>query len=788
MLNLFNSFVVPGVEHVTLYHDDQDTNLFYMLPEFPSLTKTADGGPMFSLMVFARDFSLMKDAAAGLTALETEGGLLSMQTELSVSDDDQAKIRDFIQNQLPGVGGLRPIYVGPLSIRLDRIGPFTQPIKLSYPTWVDGKVSFCLIPGAGGPSDTFVKAQGGSDKPTLVATNIANYTALLGQEGETLFREAASKGRTPGSVNYSVTFIARIPSLTIHVSGNMSDIYQEIKEHCRPTNMYGISWLQIWSPEEINSLDTMRSSFASLKIEVDSGDWKSATTDPSMAQEVEKKLNDMVFQVIQDYLKSKFFGATFSPGTQTDSGAGASGGGATPSGDSSAPNGNQSWLKTLTHEEIQGQLDFQVTYRSNITVTKNPNCLLFEVLTPDQVKQRIIEADLNKPEFQALDVPVRVTADFDSDPIAAIKVVLEYNQHDDTSGDQRVHSDTFLFQTGKEIPRFQVTMAKDANGVPKDTYSYHSEIIYKASSKTVLTPEVQTRDRALVIGYNQLSCVRVQASLGAVPSDTIQRVQAHFRYPGVDLPTAEKDVFLSPAHTSDSWFTYTAGNPSTEYEYQLSFFLTSEERLDFPVQHSASNTLVVNAPFVDTLHTTFIAGGAFPPIASIVVFTRYTDTNAGYTVEDKHTFTNAGATWDWSVHLCDKTKRSFAYKVDVMYADGSADQGQWQPGAEGDILLGPVPTRIYEIDVIPSLLDFQNVWRLVTVRLNYQDPGNQIDLGQNFQITAANGSQTLTWRVPLKNPSLHKYTYQIEAFAFDAAKNKVVGPTVTEDPLLVLQL
>ena len=65
MLNFFNSFVVPGVDNVTIFHDDQDPRQFYMLPEFPSIKKAPDGGPMFTLVIFARDFHLMKDAAQG---------------------------------------------------------------------------------------------------------------------------------------------------------------------------------------------------------------------------------------------------------------------------------------------------------------------------------------------------------------------------------------------------------------------------------------------------------------------------------------------------------------------------------------------------------------------------------------------------------------------------------------------------------------------------------------------------------------------------------------------------
>src|SRR5262249_53043551 len=262
-------------------HDDQDDRLFYMLPEFPSISKGPDGGPMFSLLVFSRDFRLMKDATQALGPTETEGGLLTMQTELSVSDEDQAKIVSYLMSQHRGY---RAVFVGPGRFRFAAFAPDPRPVKLSYPIWVDGKVQFLLIPSAG---PTFVKATGGSEKPSLIAANLANYSALLGQEGENLFRNQIEKGETPGSVNYTISFMARIPSLTIDVTGNMSDVYKEIKEHCQ---VYEREGSRHYTYPQVSSLKELREKFASLHIEVKSVAWPS-DADAKMVEDVENKLN-----------------------------------------------------------------------------------------------------------------------------------------------------------------------------------------------------------------------------------------------------------------------------------------------------------------------------------------------------------------------------------------------------------------------------------------------------------------------------------------------------------------
>ena len=795
MLNFFNSFVVPGVDNVTIYHDDQDPRQFYMLPEFPSIKTGPDGGPMFNLIIFARDFHLMKDVAQGLPATEMEGGLLSMTTELAVSQENQAKIIQYIQNDMlkDARRRFRPVFRGPGRILIEPLFAFTpaQPPRLSYPIWVEppeSAVTFCIVPAGG---ETFVKATAGSNKPSLIAENIANYNVLLGQEGVELVRNVVEQGSVIGNVGYTVSFVARIPSLSIHIYGDASNIYSEIKDYCQVHEDYsydGKNWH--YSYPAVSSLDELKTISANLHVDVDAGDFQQAASgsNPSAAQAVEQQVQSLALDVAQTYLKNVFFAQPFS--AQLDPAKlGSDPLAHDPNADKSkgAQPANQLWLKSFT-QGMKGSFDFKVDFRSNITVTKYPNSGLTTMVSADAIKKRIITADLSHPYFQNLGVSIRVTADFEHDPIAAIKVLLDYHQVDDNTGQARTETQQYTFTTGKEVFFFQAVMAKDKTGAPKDTYTYSSEIIYKASSHSEKIAPQPSNERSLVLGYNELSCVRVQATWGAVPVDTIARVQVHFKYPGLDSPTAETDVFISSEHPEATWFTYTGGKASSQYQYQLSYFFLSGQRLDLPVQTGLSGNLVVNAPFEDTLRVTFVPQGSFPPVSSIVVTARYSDPETGFNQQDVRGFKNLTDTWLWQVRLRDKNKRDFQYRVDVTYHDGSADQGDWQPGVEGTLLVGKVARQILEVNVIPTLLDCQQVWKLVIVRLKYQDPDNQIDLSQNLMITAANASQPLTWKVPLKNPALHKYTYQIDAFAFDATKNKVVGPTVTDDPLLVLQL
>lgn len=772
MLNFLNHFTVPGVEHVTIFNDDQDSQLFYMVPELPSLLKREDGSPSFSLISFARDFTLLADKASALPTAETEGGLLQLTTSLEVSQEDQQRIRTYIaggmgQLSLPRLSGRRILLMRPAALAGGNI-------KLSYPTWVDGKVAFHLFPSGGA---TFVKAMEGSEKPSLVNSNLASYTALLGQEGLRLIRNAVEEGWSPGTINYSVSFVARIPSLSVHVWGESHDVYNEIKEHCTIVETYrsGGSTSTYQFPQ-VSSLSELRDISTNLHIEYNLGDFRGATEggdDPT------KAIEDLVFTIVKQMVLDKFLSPGFEPGLKAEKlgtdplahGTGAK-----------MPGGNQLWLKDF-EQRMDVKIDFTFEGSTNFVVEKHPNSELFAVIDKEQVKRSIIEADLSKPYFTLLDVPVQVTADFDRDPIAAIKVFLEYDQEDEQGGGRKRQVEEFLFDSNEDRYFFRVVMARRPDGTPKDEYTYRSQIIYKASAKSQELEPVTTNDRNLIIGYDQLNCVNVAVYWGAIPMDAVQQVQVSFRYPGVDLPSATADVVLRMDAPQASWFTYTGEQSSTEYEYQMTFFMTDGQRVTVPTKRSSTQRLIVNAPFEDKLRATFVPQGSFPPVASIVVTATYAD--GDYEKSDVHSFTNAAETWEWSVDLRDRSKRGFTYKVDVTYADGSSDAGEPKPGTEGTILVGDVARDMLEIEVVPTLLDLAK-WKLVIVRLSYDD-GAGTNAEQVIQLTAAQPAPPeLRWTIPVKDAAKRSFFYQIQAFG-NAGEKHMVERTETADPLLVLE-
>ncbi|HEV7657739.1 MAG TPA: hypothetical protein VGP36_23815 [Mycobacteriales bacterium] len=783
MLNLFSKFIVPGVDHVEIFQDDEDALQFWMLPGKPSLVTAADGLPAISLMTFARDLSLMADSSSALPSGETEGGVLNMSLELSVSQDDQAKILDYIRSDI--LGGRRSMIMPMMRaggvVSFARRAAVAGTPKLSYPTWVDGTVKFTVLPASG---LTFVKGIEGSDHPSLTSTNIVSYTALLGQEGVRLLKSSAEDGVFPGVINYALTYQVRIPNIHISITGEASDIYDELKDHVTIQETQGGRLVR--SYPQVSSLKELQTKIVSLHIEYDKNNFPAMPgQDQHAVDDANKALEDLVLDIAQGYLKDHFFTPAFSPDIDkklgTDPLQNFKPAGAPVTG------GNQLWLKDF-EQHMDGHLEFTLDGRISQPMPTYPNALLYEVVTPEVMAKRITTADLNTPIFHVLDVPVRVTADFEKDPIAAITVTLDYKETDERTGDVIAHSSTFTYETGDEVFYFRTTLAKNADGSPKDTYRYSSRLNYKASTQAVTTPVVDSRERSLIIGYDGLSCVQVDCIVGGVPWDVVDRVDVRFRYPGLNAPSATERISLAANDTANKrWFTYTGGNPSREYEYQVSYGLTGGHTISLDPVRDTTSRLTIDGPFTEQLDLSFTSQGVFPPISVINLSTRYTDEAHGYGVTETHAFTAAAQTWEWTVPLLDKGLREYEYRFDVTYADGSTKQGSWLRTAETSINIGDVTSKMMAVDVVPTLLDMTK-WKLVLVGLSYTDAASGQKQAKNLQFTpAGNTTDPVTWTVALHDENATVYTYTVQGFAVDGSK-KTVGPVETSANPLVIEL
>src|SRR5438046_7802510 len=109
MLSLYDQIIVPGVEHVVLYRDDERPHRFYMVCDQASIVREADTSPMFTFILYARNVDTLAE-----TDREVERGYVAMSTQVAVSAADQEKIRAYLRGRLGDAIGRGLRFLGAL--------------------------------------------------------------------------------------------------------------------------------------------------------------------------------------------------------------------------------------------------------------------------------------------------------------------------------------------------------------------------------------------------------------------------------------------------------------------------------------------------------------------------------------------------------------------------------------------------------------------------------------------------------------------------------------------------
>jgi hypothetical protein len=772
MMNLFQKIVAPGVDHVDLYQDDDDPLRFWMVPQRVRAATMLDGTPELTLIAFARDLALVAGVTDPLPQGETEGGLLSFTVECTVSEQDQAKIVEYLKNQvLSGAVRLqRPIVIdGRVTVQWRE--PVGGDPTLAYPTWLDGQVQFCL-PSANGL--TFVDAGQVIVKPSLTSSNVASFSILLGQEGVRLFREGMNHGKLPANLAYTLQYVARVPSVDVEISGDSTQTYQQLKEHSTITETSGGNVVRQYP--QVSSLKELKDMCAGLTVTYNRYDLGQG--DDALQTSIE----NFVLEITTGYLKNMFCqplinGQLDPTALGTDPMQNFKPAGTPVTG------GNQLWLKDF---EQSGESHFGLSFSGSIAkgFSAYPNCSMLDVVSIEQIKQSYFEADLNTPIFEVLQVPVRVTADFQHDPIAAIQVTLDYQAKNDSSGQMTSKSATYDFLTGNEVYYFRTSLARAADHSPKDSYTFSSKVHYKAAQQSTEFPPQTTRDKSLMLGYDRMGCVEVKAVAGDIPWTVVESAELSLRLPGSVAPDASTTILLTSTSTEGQWFTFTGNTGATTYAWSCTFRLKNGKRLSTPEQRSTAGVLRIDSPFAEPMSVTFAPVGAFPPLQSILLSTSYDDPAHDYHLRDAHNFTNNTDLWPWTVQLIDAGTRAFRWKADLTFVNGTTTEGQWQDGQEGTIRVGEVLSSVLDIDISAAVIDWAQ-WKLVVVKLRYEDPTTHALQTQTVQLTPASGDQH--WQVSLTDQTATTYSYAIEAYGAAGVKKELAATTST-DKLLVVEL
>ena len=753
MLSYFDSITVPGLEHITVFRDDEDAAQFYALPSTPRVARDDNGRLLLDLLIYARDVDKLPPED-----LEAQRGWLAASVELALTEEEHRKILDHLREVMKSERtGIFLRFFG-LS------APNREPKLTLPPQFVDGSVKLD-VPTAGGTTTALA-----TSKPSLISTNLATIAGNLSQDSSELIRQTVLKGGLPMAVSYELTFLARIPSIKVEIHGTRTAFLEETINRYKTTAVtyrYGTWdwwwgyywWCYRWAETYTKTNTTIEShqrDTKSISIKIDTSDFR----DDPAAQTAIAEFEKMAIGIFSEHVVPSILSnvsAQFDALKKklTD----ASGG-----GEGADPNKEQPFGISDLTGSITDTIDITMERSSVIRVTKNPNGTLAKDLTPEDVKKAVTYLDLSDPYFKELPVRVRANVNFERDPVYGLKVFLDYDQNDDRIPRAVKGSKTMLFTSADQVQSFRQILARAADGRVKDTYSYWSEIIYKDTGQTIRVPSsgsLQSRESELVISYRSLGFIQVALELAPMP-EQVTSVDVAIRYPRSNLPSATQKFTLSKDKPTASFFSYTGhdGDPDP-YRYSVTYVLTDGQRVDLPEREERSERLPISNPFEDTVATTFVANADFTVVDKVIVDARYVDKDNDLSLDHHAELTSNGDSSMWQTSLRDPAKLDFTYTTLVLFKNGSSQQGGPTPDLLGrSVTVGTGGTSALEVLLVPNLSDGNPV---AIVQIEYEDKENQVHQAQNFRLD--NTQTSLSFKVLLRDQTKRTYRYRIQLLA-----------------------
>ncbi|HEV7656746.1 MAG TPA: hypothetical protein VGP36_18690, partial [Mycobacteriales bacterium] len=179
----------------SVYADDADPRVFYVVPAVPRIRTDDQGG---RALVFYK----YRSVPPGETEA-TGGGFLEFQTELALDDAERDRILQALRSRA------------------------ADPV-LSTPVYLDGTaelVTFTPAPGG------LVEAIEGSAHPSLFGDNAAAFALTLSRDGAVLLWDQLRESPSPVAVRYQLSMLARLPAGKVHVwlrPGPLRDAWDQV--------------------------------------------------------------------------------------------------------------------------------------------------------------------------------------------------------------------------------------------------------------------------------------------------------------------------------------------------------------------------------------------------------------------------------------------------------------------------------------------------------------------------------------------------------------------------------
>jgi hypothetical protein len=728
MLQIDNVRQIAGV---TIYGDDEQFNMYYMLPNAPRYRRNADGTLAFRFMTYRTAV----DRPGGRKA----GGFALFDVEFVVDDLLMPQITQALTDEVTQEANRRGV------------SPVPQ-LLFSTPTYTRGETKLFVA----GSDGLFVEKLNNPGKPSLFGNNVATFALELTEDGATFFEQAMQGAGGAVSVVYDLWFWARLPPIVVDAYWNASKFYSFYQE-------IDVDW-NLWAEDDYR--ETVREMMISSESEVINFDWGGVTdekirgpirdwTQRSLEEAVERNMIDAIAPVPDDQRK--------------------------------APDGIEDVTRDITSTKIAS---VSIHYREAQTVEWN--------LAPQGILQNITALkdagganlkwedyssliDLDNEFFRQLRVDTYVNADFANLPIHSVEVKVLYDGRPMPNMAPDEPEGEVILNSPDDVGKFATYVEND-----NWKYKYSYQINYRGQSRTYQSPEIETNEGNLTIGVDDVGILNINVSAGDLNWDEIDRALVTFHYEDADVDTVDEQFQLTAASATHEIQKVIFQPMRKNYRYKVKYFMKGGREFEGPETEGRSQDLFINDVF-GARKTVSVRGiGDFTTrIQTVFVDLEYVDSTNSYSLSRSQALSAASSFFDWVFPVIDPNAGEVTYKATVSYKDGTSEDIPKTVAQSDTILLPPAAEAFLEVQVVPDLLDWQQV-RLARVAMSYEDPDQAIAETKDF-IFSPTKHDIQTWRVPLKNKELDDYTYEA-AYFLNQGLQKNVGPKLTDDRTLILDL
>lgn len=409
-----------------VYPDNADVNLYYLIPNVPTLRRDGDR-PVFRGLFWTDAADGATGSVAGLA-----GAQLNFDVNLDVSDEDREDIRRQIQSS--GVQAQRrDEMLRDETERLQRMAdatgrargeprvPAVGPIRFGSVQYLDGRVVLLEKQG-----DDVIEYATSGGPPSLMGTNNAAFSMRLGAVGAALWNRTLMEDASALGIRYELEFEVALPTLEIHIwAGSHGKL--TLDRHDLELTVEQVDGPSETVDKTVVKYNTIAQTLVTnglVHIDVKKGTSKISD---DIAAQLRESAMSMIIDRVKQVVASRLEGMSLEQ--------------------------RRTGMEKLITDEVTAFAELRLTQSDVIKWKVNPQATITDFLggiTGDQRKGLVTLVDLSDPVVATLDVPVSVDAPWagvDGRPGEVTKVQVEVTYPAARFEDDRTQTVVFDRQT-----------------------------------------------------------------------------------------------------------------------------------------------------------------------------------------------------------------------------------------------------------------------------------------------------------------------------------------------------